>query len=79
MTVLTLSTFIKEGHAFAHKLQSMQVPVLRLILDGLNNETIPSKAPYGHRYLHQKFLKNIESKNSDPITIKLNRDKSAKK
>ncbi|KUG26460.1 hypothetical protein ASZ90_003708 [hydrocarbon metagenome] len=50
-----------------------------MILLGLSKVNIPSKAPYGHKYLHQKFLTTIERTNKTAITIKANREISAKK
>ena len=78
-TVNTLSTFIKEGHAFAQSSQSIQLVGVLLIFVGLKKAIKPSKAPYGHKYLHQKFLINIESANRTEITINAKRDMLAKK
>src|SRR5512146_3316494 len=78
-TVLTLSTFMYEGQAFAHNPQSIQLTGFRLILLGLRNETIPSRAPYGQRNLHQKFLINIERTKRTAIMISAVCDISAKK
>ena len=72
ITVLTLSTFMKEGHALVHKLQSIQDSLFLLIFKGLSNERNPNKAPYGHKYLHQKFLNITESTISTAITISEN-------
>ena len=45
MTVLTLSTLIRDGHAIAHLAQSIQLVGLRFILKGLSSAVIPSSAP----------------------------------
>jgi cytochrome c biogenesis factor len=44
-TVITLSTFIDEGHAFAQSPQSMQLVAFLFILFGLIKFNIPSSAP----------------------------------
>ena len=45
ITVLTLSTLINDGHAFAHKLQSMHDSLFLLIFSGLKIVKIPNNAP----------------------------------
>src|ERR1019366_186727 len=60
-TVITLSTFIDEGHAFAQSPQSMQLAALRLILFGLIKFNTSRSAPYGQRKRHQKLLTKIDN------------------
>lgn len=51
---------MNAGQALSHNPQSIQFEEFLFTLNGLNKPIIPSKASYGQRYLHQKFLKIIE-------------------
>src|SRR5208283_6063279 len=64
----SLSTGKADGHAFAHLPQSMHGSAFRRIFMGLSHAVSPSKAPYGHRNLHQKFGTNTEAATITPKT-----------
>ena len=48
-TVISVSTGINEGHAFAHLPQSMHEIGSRVMRVGLSIDTSPISAPYGHK------------------------------
>src|SRR5262245_60074905 len=56
LTVRRTSTGRSDGQALAHLPQSMQEIGSRVMRTGLTMDRRPIKAPYGHRYRHQKFL-----------------------
>jgi len=76
---MSLSTGSTEGQAFAHLAQSMHALSLRLMRKGLAIEISPIKAPYVHRYLHQKFRTKSDA-NTNPartiaVVVPINRKK----
>src|SRR5579884_2038017 len=68
--VINRSTGREDGHALAHFAQSMQRSGTRRMRSGLAKDTNPIKAPYGHRYRHQKFLATIDPTTSTPSVTK---------
>src|SRR3990172_3434901 len=77
-TLPAACTLISAGHASVHKLQSMQVDFSRVIFNGLSQPRIPSRAPYGQRNLHQKFLTATESARNTIIVQSANVEMLAK-
>jgi len=79
LIVISLSTGRAEGKALAHLAQSMHARTERRIRNGLNTDVSPSKAPYGHKYRHQKFCIRTEATTSKPSTIAAVSPRSRKK
>ena len=59
-TSVFLCTGRWDGQIRLHFRQLVQVAGCRSTAVGLNRARMPIKAPYGHRYQHQKFLSRME-------------------